>query len=538
MNLLDSLFIIAGISSRDLAFYKDLSDETLLKPPPVIQFLENPLKVYGFCDTLVVQLNDFEFKKLLNLPWWIKFSETKVSSRITYRDSVVMHIIDILYCHEYLEKRAFSKLKSDFIQKVKKSLIHLWDTVETSDTLSKDEYKLLAEGVNWNSLFNSFSCLLKLDTTKLKPIPDAGIYIYRTAFGDIAIAGKGNNIYEGNYKAIIDFGGDDRYYLDSTVLVVDFSGNDLYYGNIGGGFMGSSVVYDFGGDDFYNCADYSCGSGLLGFGMIFDKSGNDIYSGGIHVMGAGTFGSGFLVDMEGDDVYKGVIYGQGFGGPFGVGLLYDKSGNDLYTIGYGPIHKPLYKSQREGFGQGFGFGIREDLGGGFGILLDFSGNDVYNSGTFAQGASYWYAFGFLYDGDGDDRYVCTQYCQGSGIHLSTALLKDVGGNDMYFSFGGPSIGAGHDLSVGIFYDSTGNDFYRTHSGIGMGWTNSLGIFIDLMGDDTYSVIGCDYSFGGANVEREMGGIGIFLDGEGKDLYNCDVKKGFWVKGQWGFGWDR
>lgn len=504
----------------------------------VLRFLENPIKIYNFGDTLVENLKTFGFERLLSLPWWIRFSEVRVSSRITYNDSVIKHIIDIIYCHDYFQKRAFSKLGEDFIQKVKISLIKLWDTLETPDTLSRDEYKLLVNRVNWNFLLNSFNCLLKLDTSTLKPIRDTGVYVYKTSFGDIAVGGKGNDIYKGNYKAIIDYGGDDKYYLDSTVLVVDLSGNDVYYGNIGMGFMGSSAVYDFYGDDVYNCLNYSCGSGLMGFGMVFDGSGNDVYIGGIHTLGAGTFGGGFLIDMGGDDVYKGVIYGQGFGGPLGVGLLYDKSGDDVYTIGYGPIHEPLYKSQREGFGQGFGFGIREGLGGGLGMLLDFSGNDVYNSGTFAQGSSYWYAFGFLYDGGGDDRYVCTQYCQGSGIHLSTAFLKDIGGNDIYFSFGGPSVGAGHDLSVGIFYDSTGNDFYRTHSGIGMGWTNSVGIFMDLTGDDTYSVIGCEYSFGGANVKREMGGIGIFLDGGGEDSYNCDVKKGFWVKGQWGFGWDR
>lgn len=529
MNLLDSLLLISGISRRDLGFSKDLSTETVLKPPQVISFLKDPFYMKSFGDSLVENFRNFEREKVLGLIWWEKFYPIKISDKIIYRDSVVGHIVEILMCWQYFVDRTFKGLDSKIFERVR----YIWDTLENKDTLSKEDYLYLAKKIPWNLLANSLRCLLKLDTSKLIPIPDTGVYIYNTSYGKIAVGGLGKNSYMGEFVAIVDFGGNDVYYIEKTALIVDFSGNDVYYGKVGGGYLGSYALYDFSGNDTYHCSDYSCGSGLLGFGILFDAEGDDFYYGGIHSLGAGTFGGGFLIDLKGNDVYKGVLYSQGFGGPYGVGFLYDGGGDDVYTLGYGPTHEPLYKTQKQGLGQGFGFGRREDLGGGFGILMDFSGNDVYNAGTYAQGVSYWYSFGFLYDGDGDDRYICTQYCQGAGIHISTAYLRDDRGNDIYFSFAGPSLGAGHDLSVGILHEGEGNDIYRSHSGAGMGWTNSVGIFLDVKGIDYYSFESCENSHGGVNFQREFGGIGIFIDGEGEDRYNCNIGK-FSVKGKWGF----
>lgn len=539
MLFIDSLMYLAGFTTKDLGFNKDLSYETELKPQMVINLLNNPLHTLRFVDSLRKEYEEFSHMKVLNLVWWEKFRKIKVSNRIAYKDSIIEHLIDVLHCYDYFKSRAFSKLEPEFIGKVKTPLRKLWDTVETSDTLTKDEYMKLVKSVLWNHLMNSLLCLLSVDTSKVPRLKDTSTFIYKTLYGNIGIGGVGNDIYKGNFTVIVDFGGDDVYYVDSgVVLIIDFSGNDVYYGNVGSGFFGSSAVFDFKGDDKYMCGDMSCASGIVGFGFIYDGEGNDIYYGGYHSIGAGTFGGGFLIDMSGDDIYKSVIYGQGFAGTYGVGFLLDKSGNDVYTIGYGPVHKPLYKTQRQGLGQGFSMGMRENFGGGMGILMDFKGNDVYNAGTYAQGASYWYSLGILYDGEGDDRYICTQYCQGAGIHISVGSLVDISGDDMYFAFNGPSIGAAHDLSVGFLYDSLGNDFYYTYGGLGMGLTNSTAIFIDVYGDDKYYVMQCDISLGGANVEREMGGIGIFVDAYGKDAYGCGVKNGEkWVKGMWGIGWD-
>ncbi len=495
--------------------------------------------MYYFIDSLAINLKDFKFEKLFKTIWWNRFRRIKFSSRVKYGDTLAGYIAEVLHCYDYFINRAFSKVDKNFLKKAESSLLKLWDTTETNDTLTRYEYEKLAKGILWNHLENSLGCLTDFDTIAITFLKDTVSQIYNTSYGKIAIGGTGDDIYEGNLVAIIDFGGNDQYKTDSTVLIVDISGNDVYRGNVAQGFFGASVVMDFSGNDLYMCSNMSCASGIVGFGVIFDGDGDDIYVGGYHSVASGTFGGGFIIDLKGDDVYKSMIYGEGFGGPYGVGLLMDFEGNDTYTLGYGPIHKPLYKTQREGMGQGFGFGLRDGVGGGMGMLLDYGGNDVYNAGTFAQGASYWYAFGGLYDGGGDDRYICTQYCQGTGIHISSGILIDKNGNDIYFALNGPSIGAGHDLSVGIFYDENGNDHYYTYGGLGMGLRNSVGVFVDMEGNDSYATKECEFSFGGANVKREMGGIGMFLDGNGKDTYSCGIENGkIWLKSTWGIGWHK
>ncbi|MFZ8834775.1 MAG: ATP-binding cassette domain-containing protein [Candidatus Caldipriscus sp.] len=277
MNLLDSLFLIAGISAKDLGFEKDLSTETSLKPPQVLKFLKDPIYMKKFGDSIVEVFRNFDREKLMGLIWWEKFYPIKVSDRVSYRDSTVGHIVDILVCRQYFLDRSLKGLNPKITEKI----TYVWDTVDRKDTLSKEDYLYLAKNVPWNLLANSFYCLLKLDTSKLKSIPDTGIYIYNTAYGKIALGGKGNNVYRGDFVAIVDFGGDDEYYIEKTALIVDFSGNDVYYGKVGSGYLGSSAIYDFSGDDTYYCSDYSCGGGLLGFGMIFDAEGDDFYSGGM-----------------------------------------------------------------------------------------------------------------------------------------------------------------------------------------------------------------------------------------------------------------
>jgi len=70
----------------------------------------------------------------------------------------------------------------------------------------------------------------------------------------------------------------------------------------------------------------------------------------------------------------------------------------------------------------------------------------------------------------------------------------------------------------------------------------VGIFIDGDGKDNYSAREEKISFGGANVQREMGGIGIFLDlGKDMDVYPFKSharNTSLWVRPKWGLGWDR
>ncbi len=540
---LDSLLLYGGLTRKDLTFDKDLSTRTLLKPAPVLRFLNDPLALVGWASDSVKAYAQLEPRDVPATFYPVRYRPVKMRTKFTLKDSVIKGTVEALHCVTYFTDRAFVKLgrRRDSLRTLLK---RMWDPGSSEgDTLTHAQVILLADSVDYNLLLNALSCLLPLDSSLVPKMEGDFQYEYVTAFGKVAVGGTGSNTYEGDYVAIYDFGGDDDYLLSSSpVLIMDLSGDDRYSGEFAAGVFGVSVLYDYSGDDVYKCEGVCAGVGLAGFGLLYDAEGDDYYSGGFHSLGAGTFGGGYLIDGGGNDIYKAVIYGEGFAGTYGVGVLSDHGGNDVYTLGYGPIHKPLFLRQRQAMGQGFSLGWRDRFGGGVGILADASGNDHYAAGTYAQGVSYWYGLGVLYDGGGDDRYTCAEYCQGAGIHLSVGALVDKDGDDLYYAYYGPSIGEGHDLSVGFFYDSTGNDTYYTSGGFGVGLTNSVGIFVDGDGKDNYASREENISFGGANVQREMGGIGIFLDlGSDPDIYpyGSHARNGsLWVRPKWGLGWDR
>ena len=543
MPFLDSLLSYGGLTRRDLTFDKDLSTRTVLKPPPVLRFLKDPVALMGWAGDSLPLYARMRPEDVPRTLWMVRYRPVKMRTKFTVRDSLIRGIVEALHCTTYFTDRAFVKLGRRK-GRLREKLLEMWDPdAPEEDSLLHSEVRLLSDSTDYNLLLNALMCLINFDTSSVPRVEGDFQYEYVTGFGKVAVGGTGSNTYRGDYVAIYDFGGDDQYILGSPpVLIVDLSGDDRYSGPFAAGVLGVSVLYDYAGEDTYTCDSVCGGVGLGGIGLLYDREGDDYYSGGFHSLGAGTFGGGYLIDGGGNDIYKAVIFGEGFAGTYGVGVLSDWGGNDVYTLGYGPIHKPLFLRQRQAMGQGFSFGWRDRFGGGVGILADASGNDNYAAGTYAQGVSYWYGLGLLYDGEGDDRYICAEYCQGAGIHLSVGALVDRDGNDLYYAYYGPSIGEGHDLSVGFFYDSTGNDTYYTSGGFGVGLTNSVGIFVDGDGKDNYSAREEDISFGGANVQREMGGIGIFLDlGSDADVYPLRSKArngSLWVRPRWGLGWDR
>ena len=171
---------------------------------------------------------------------------------------------------------------------------------------------------------------------------------------------------------ISDFGqvrrgtpGDDVHDLreNPPCLLIDPGGNDTYIAPARGtGGHPVCVVIDLGGNDRYgNGEDLSCGAGLFGIGILIDRGGgDDVYRSGHMSQGCGVFGVGILSDDGGNDVYECKDTGQG-AGAWGVGLLLDRGeGNDRF-------HADL-------FGQGFAYV------GGFGLLHNEAGNDVYDAG--------------------------------------------------------------------------------------------------------------------------------------------------------------
>ncbi|MFM7773591.1 MAG: HEAT repeat domain-containing protein, partial [Candidatus Kapaibacterium sp.] len=349
-------------------------------------------------------------------------------------------------------------------------------------------------------------------------------------YGRVYIGSAGRDEYRGDYLLILDVGGDDRYVCSQTMesasaralrVIVDLSGDDEYTGtsySLGAGIFGGNLLVDMSGNDLYKAGSFSLGAGLFGAGAVYDGSGNDIYVAGTFAQGAGAFGVGLLVDGDGNDAYTVQAYGQAFGGTRGAGFLVDKAGNDIYSAVSPFVDVLRYDEHYVSFTQGASLGHRPIAGGGFGILVDSKGNDTYTCDIYGQGSSYWFGYAALIDEAGEDRYKAYQYAQGAGIHFAHGLLLDRKGDDVYVSHG-VSQGCGHDVGVGILVDENGNDSYVAESlSLGGGNANAISIFTDVKGDDAYIARSASNCFGYSDFRRSYGMIGIFADGEGKDLH--------------------
>lgn len=381
---------------------------------------------------------------------------------------------------------------------------------------------------------------------KIKSNENDMITTTKTEYGEIVVGGFGSSIYKGNPRIIIDLGGDDQYILSSSKkssVILDFGGNDTYQSvddyTSGSGFWGTGILIDKSGDDNYMCRSFSLGAGLFGVGILIDEEGNDKYFGDIFTQGPGSFGIGILSDIQGADQYNGALYAQGFGFVSGFGALFDSTGNDSYFAGgkYKDILR--YKDHYLSLSQGFAYGLRPIMSGGFGFLCDFSGNDIYISDIFGQGSSYWWGLGSLLDFSGNDKYISYQYAQGAATHLTLGLLLDKSGDDDYISHG-VSQGCGHDLACGILEDQSGNDNYLSFDlSQGAGSANGIGILMDYQGDDSYLVTLKSNTQGYGNPRREYGSIGIFLDLSGKDKYSGNGEDNTWwtTPSMWGAGID-
>ncbi|MCF7811183.1 HEAT repeat domain-containing protein [bacterium] len=383
------------------------------------------------------------------------------------------------------------------------------------------------------------------------------LYKESEKWGRMVIGGDGDNTYDGDFSIIIDIGGDDVYrgrYAGGMgevgcpySIVIDLKGDDYYDARglpvcYGAGFFGIGVLQDCDGNDTYRSGAYSQGAGFFGVGVLIDQNGSDNYTGEFFQHGAGHCGAGILIDKGvGDDHYSATAWSQGFASTYGYGLLYDDGGDEIYRTGGAYYHAPLLPHDYRSFSGGFGMGWRPRAGGGIGVLYDNGdGNDFYNSEVMSLGSSYWYSIGILVDGGGNDHYSLAHYGLGVGIHLSLGALYDISGDDQYRSRWGVVGGTPHDLSVGMFVDGAGEDYYLVSDGWGGSLTNSFGLFIDRLGNDTYATRGTGHSFGRARWARGFGGVAIFIDEEGEDVYPAGVSAAdstIWIRDGWGIGID-
>ncbi len=202
-------------------------------------------------------------------------------------------------------------------------------------------------------------------------------------------------------------------------------------------------------------------------------AGNDYYSGDYK----------FIFDFGGDDVYDLSYDPQN---PHGV-IIIDLSGNDSY------------RSQSD-----------FTLGSGclsVGLLLDFAGDDRYDSKSFSLGSGF-FGMGVLYDAEGDDRYDGDTHVQAAGT-FGLGLLIDEGGRDIY-NAAVYSQGFGFVEGIGVVYDADGSDSY--YAG---------GKYKDILRyEDHY--LSLSQGFGYGLRPWMSGGIGAIIDLTGNDSYNSDI----------------
>lgn len=175
-----------------------------------------------------------------------------------------------------------------------------------------------------------------------------------------------------------------------------------------------------------------------------------------------------VMDLAGDDSYKGSKPGIQGSALLGVSMLVDFAGDDKYDA--------------SDVAQGTCLA-------GVGILVDWAGTDAYSAMRRAQGSATG-GVGILVDRAGDDTYHASLYAQGFGGPLGFGLIEDTAGNDHYYA-------------GGVNPDSYG---------------------------DTPGYAGWSQGAGAGPRGIANGGIGIMLDGDGDDVYECDYFShgaGYW-----------
>jgi len=342
-----------------------------------------------------------------------------------------------------------------------------------------------------------------------------------TPYGDFILIGKDyfkksseKRININNALLVIDFGADGNYSgctganggLSNPVSIfIDLGGNDKYpcetdQPSLGAGILGIGVFYEKNGNDNFDTKNLTQGCGLFGVGIMFDREGIDKYSAELSAQGCGYFGIGLCFDASGDDEYYLYGDGQGYGGVGGgVGVLADFSGNDRYTgEPYSEVfNRGDYHSENKINGngvQGVGFGRRGDgsdghsWAGGLGAIIDIYGNDHYRSGNWSLGCAYWFSTGIAVDKSGDDYYESCYFTQGSGAHYCNGILLDEGGADRHelFETAGAGLGFGWDYTNAFLINIGGDDsYYANMISMGLAQIRSNAFLVDVGGNDKY-----------------------------------------------------
>jgi len=193
-----------------------------------------------------------------------------------------------------------------------------------------------------------------------------------------------------------------------------------------------------------------------------------------------------IIDVGGDDVYISTDTTKASSLDLPIRLIVDLGGDDTYL------------------GKDFSFASAV---AGVSILIDVAGNDTYRSGSFSLGCGL-FGVGILHDLAGNDSYTSATNTQGCGI-FGIGLLRDDAGSDTYIAQA-QGQGFGATRGLGMLHDATGNDRYLAASP-----------FQDVLRYEDHQTT---FTQGVALGYRPIasGGIGILVDGNGNDVYSCDI----------------
>lgn len=478
------------------------------------------------------------------------------------KDEPLFRAIRVLLYEEAVAEQAYHKaIGNPTLEEIGSIRKHMQGLISGKEPRPEEDrwlllpaYHQIGARVNLKELA---SAMVRLQTVVEQVVPEleqaalstrlASPVEWGTPLGRIRITGTKDDKHSGYFPLLIDLGGNDLYedvgrsfepsgsLTNNISIVIDLAGNDVVkwqkVSGPGAGIFGINIWADLSGNDRYVGNNLGLGVGLFGSGLLWDSGGDDLYQGGALTQGAGEYGLGVLLDEKGNDTYIASIAGQGFGGPGGIGILADMNGNDSYSCGgVVPDQVPDRKKRHLGIHylsmcQGFAFGIKPQVSGGIGLLLDLDGDDSYKADIFAQGSAYWFGMGMLIDRRGNDRYDCFEHCQGEGVHLGAGILADWEGNDEYQG-SEHAQGVGIDRGVGILYDNGGNDLYKSdHDSQGVGLKPfGIGLLADVAGDDRYEAVATAQGFTPLAEDprqgfpRDQWPVGILLDLGGVDVF--------------------
>ncbi|GAB6167323.1 hypothetical protein JCM19992_33230 [Thermostilla marina] len=268
---------------------------------------------------------------------------------------------------------------------------------------------------------------------------------------------------------------------------------------------------------------------------VIDLGGNDVYLEGTANVSRPVL---IVIDLAGDDRYQGKQPGIQGGSLLAGSILIDASGDDVY--------------QAQSVAQGSTLA-------GVGILADLNGNDRYVGLRRVQGQALG-GVGLLIEGAGTDDYHAAMWDQGFAGPLGFGVLEDISGNDHYYTGGryydsypetpgyegwGQGVGSGlrgvADGGLGVLLEGSGDDTYEyDYFAQGGGYWLGMGFARDFEGNDNRLGATLKAYTGSSRTERRFQrfangfgchyALGFLIDDAGNDAYGGTIMN-------IGFAWD-